>query len=342
VLDWTLLVDDNDQPLDPKTTVISTIFDQGMKLNNQIHSDVDFNYYDRNGSSIIAWIPTTCPYEDCQPFTFLLGIASLGTNELFTNYDYQISNTAQIKVGSVFLNGANPSGDAFDYSINTKAIVREIGHNRGLLHSNGLYCNNGDLNYISKCQTFEYLDRFDSMGGADSPPWQFNAIQKQVAGWLSQVPNFGTGPNYNQVCIQPVSGSKAGVYNIKPLELQYKDDPDNRVRALKITDTVEDLYWFVEYRQPIPGSFDDLHGVARNTYDENNNCLGQTLPDRWANSCKNHHQIYNEYQVESGVLFANHPQGPVVYDAQSYAKHIWNLLNKSSAQMATIFAYDPE
>jgi alpha-galactosidase-like protein len=85
----------------------------------------------------------------------------------------------------------------------------------------------------SGCSSVEYGDLFDVMGSA-SPPKHFNAVQKELLGWL----NYGSSPPVTTV-------QSSGVYTIDPYE-SLGANP----KALKVKTSSGDWY-YVEYRQAL-------------------------------------------------------------------------------------------
>jgi len=110
----------------------------------------------------------------------------------------------------VFLNGALTRG----------LVTHELGHTFGLEHAHMHQCT------TDGCQTIEYGDPYDTMGR--SLVGEYNAYEKYVAGWLTNV----TRP------------SKNGDYVIDQLE-QRSSLP----QALEVQ-TAKNEYWF-DHREPL-------------------------------------------------------------------------------------------
>jgi hypothetical protein len=131
-------------------------------------------------------------------------------------------------MGSV---GGSPSRTWVNGSFDASVVSHEMGHNFGLMHSHALFCDHVSVG--SGCATIEYGDSFDVMGAAATPV-HFNAVQKDLLGWL----NYGVSPPITTV-------QTSGVYIIDPYE-SVGNDP----KALKVKTPVGDWY-YVEYRQAL-------------------------------------------------------------------------------------------
>ena len=124
-----------------------------------------------------------------------------------------ISNCGYVGFGSlteVFLNGQLFRG----------LVMHELGHTFGLEHAHLHQCT------AAGCETIEYGDPYDTMGG--SLIGEFNAYEKYVAGWLKNI----TRPTRN------------GDYVVDQLEL-----PSTLPQALMVQ-TANNEYWF-DHREPL-------------------------------------------------------------------------------------------
>jgi hypothetical protein len=110
----------------------------------------------------------------------------------------------------VFLNGG----------LNRGLVTHELGHTFGLEHAHLHQCTSDG------CQTIEYGDPYDTMGG--SLVGEYNAYEKFVAGWLTNV----------------TRGPKTGDYVIDQLELK-----SSVPQALDVQ-TAHSEYWF-DHREPL-------------------------------------------------------------------------------------------
>jgi hypothetical protein len=127
--------------------------------------------------------------------------------------------------------GGSPSQAWIRGGYHYGVVIHELGHNHGLYHSHAYEC--GSVVVGSGCSSIEYGDTLDAMGYA-SPPYHFNAIQKERLGWL----NYSGMPPITTV-------QASGVYTIDP----YETDGANP-KAVKLRAPNGDWY-YVEYRQPI-------------------------------------------------------------------------------------------
>src|SRR5262249_51796768 len=78
--------------------------------------------------------------------------------------------------------GGNPSQAWVNGSFVNGVVTHEMGHNFGLWHSHGLDCGSSPIS--NNCTALEYGDSLDVMGAA-VPPKHFNAVQKELLGWLN-------------------------------------------------------------------------------------------------------------------------------------------------------------
>ncbi len=126
--------------------------------------------------------------------------------------------------------GGNPSTAWVNGSFQNGVAVHELGHNFGLYHSHALDC--GAAVVGGSCSSLEYGDTLDVMGAA-TPPRHFNAVQKELLGWL----NYSGMP--------PITAVQAsGVYALDPY-VPAGSGP----KALKVRAANGDWY-YVEYRRP--------------------------------------------------------------------------------------------
>ncbi|MGZ4826046.1 MAG: DUF4082 domain-containing protein [Terriglobales bacterium] len=131
--------------------------------------------------------------------------------------------------------GGNPSQAMINGEDDLQVIAHELGHGFGLLHSHSLICGNASIG--TNCQTDEYGDEFDIMGGYTAS--HFNAFQKERLGWL----NYG-------ISLPITTVTSSGVYNISPYET------GTGVKALKVLQSTEptsglNSWYYIEYRQLI-------------------------------------------------------------------------------------------
>ena len=89
-------------------------------------------------------------------------------------------------------------------SLQQMVAAHELGHNFGLYHSHALEC--GTVTMGGSCTSIDYGDGFDVMGGG-SGPTHFNAVQKDLLGWL----DYGASPPITDVVA-------SGTYTVDALE----------------------------------------------------------------------------------------------------------------------------
>jgi hypothetical protein len=121
-------------------------------------------------------------------------------------------------------------------NFNSYVISHELGHNFGLLHSQGMDCGSNVIG--GTCSTQSYGDPADTMGYGATP--HFNAFQKELLGWLNT-----TG----QPPITKVSAS--GTYRIEPYATT-----GTGAKAIKIPKGIDPAtgqmtHYYIEYRQLI-------------------------------------------------------------------------------------------
>ena len=122
----------------------------------------------------------------------------------------------------------------------------EFGHNLGLSHANGYYCNDsfGFVTSISSaCNSKEYADGFDIMGGPNgrSNLRVLNGFHKEQLGWLgaSNIQTVTASGDYTVNALEPMS---SGVQLIKiPRTISHKTPLD---------------YIYLEYLQPLGNQTD--------------------------------------------------------------------------------------
>lgn len=131
-------------------------------------------------------------------------------------------------LGSV---GGSPGRAWINGGLGRMVAAHELGHNLGLYHSHALEC--GAVTMGGSCNSIEYGDVFDVMGGGGGPT-HFNAVQKDLLGWL----DYGVSPPITNVVA-------SGTYTLDGFE-----PPGTDPKALRVPTALGDWY-YVEYRRPI-------------------------------------------------------------------------------------------
>lgn len=159
-----------------------------------------------------------------------VGAAKMATYRRFV-YAFPRNGCSWSGLGTV---GGNPSQAWMNGSPSTGGMTHEMGHNFGLWHSHSLLCDEGHTSICSNGSANEYGDAFDVMGYGLGGPMHFNAVQKELLGWL----NYGGSPPITTI-------QSSGVYTIEPYEAAGSNP-----KALKVKTPSGDWY-YVEYRQAL-------------------------------------------------------------------------------------------
>jgi hypothetical protein len=191
------------------------------------------------GPYVIPVNSTTCDY---------IGIATYA-KQAASNAGYNLSGYRRLVyafpgnacgwwgLGTV---GGNPSQAWINGAFENGVVAHEMGHNLGLYHSHALEC--GSVPLGGTCSSLEYGDMLDVMGSS-TPPRHFNAVQKELLGWLG----YNSSP--------PVTWAQAsGVYALEPYE-----PTGSAPKALKVKTPFGDWY-YVEARKSV--GFDS--GISSN------------------------------------------------------------------------------
>ena len=157
-------------------------------------------------------------------------------------YAFPTSGCGWWGLGSV---GGAPGEAWINGSLSPVVASHELGHNFGLYHSHALEC--GSVALGGSCSSIEYGDVFDVMGAGNGPT-HFNAVQKDLLGWL----DYGASPPVTDVVA-------SGSYTIDPLEM-----PGTNSKALRIKTALGD-WLYVEYRRPV--GFDSYISTNPNVMD---------------------------------------------------------------------------
>jgi hypothetical protein len=183
------------------------------------------------GPLLLPMTGASCDYSRIatlaqQALTTVAGIVLGQFNHIV--YAFPTSGCAWSGLGSV---GGMPGEAWINGSINQVVTAHELGHNLGLYHSHALEC--GSVAMGGSCSSIDYGDYFDVMGGG-SGPTHFNAVQKNLLGWL----DYGASPPVTDVVA-------SGSYTIDPLET-----PGTTSKALRIKTALGD-WLYVEFRRPV-------------------------------------------------------------------------------------------
>src|SRR3989344_2146377 len=134
-------------------------------------------------------------------------------------------------------------------------IAHELGHNFGTYHANLLDCNGKSIDKLSNCNSLEYRDIFDIMGGESSEGLIANVIQvllgygshmnaphKETVGWIVDT---GVYDRINTI-------TNNGQYELYPLERFA----NKGAMVLKIPKKIDENniphdFYYLEYRRPI-------------------------------------------------------------------------------------------
>lgn len=115
-------------------------------------------------------------------------------------------------------------------------IAHEFGHSLGLGHAHILDCNTNQISNYENCSIGFTNDYYGVMGAGYT--FHLNAYHKFILGWLTQESVIEVTTN--------------GQYTIAPLEINT-----NLPQVLKIAKPDTNQQYYIEYRQPVTGSFDE-------------------------------------------------------------------------------------
>lgn len=161
--------------------------------------------------------------------------------------------------------GGSPSQAWINGKLTVQVVGHELGHSFGLEHSIGLNCNGETLG--DNCQTMEYGDTVDLMGGA--PTGHFNAYQKERLGWLN------SGASSPPI----ITVEASGTYTLDTYELAGSQAKALRVLKSHDTSTGWKTWYYVELRQAIGADGWIANSLLADPNNILNGVLIHTAPD---------------------------------------------------------------
>ncbi len=300
-----MLVNFQDAPANQPWTV--------EQARSMVFGDVS-NYFLENSyqqtwltGDVLGWLTVAMDSTSCDTTKLaqLADTAASNTGANLSSYQRRIyifpriSSCGWTGMGTV---GGLPSQSWINGVLQVSTIGHEMGHNFGLQHSNALECGSAVLG--SSCQTLQYGDRLDIMGGYESG--HMAPFQKQQLGWLE----YGSSPAITEV-------STSGTYMLTPYELD-----DGGVKAIKIpmgTDPIsgQPKWYYLEYRQALgsdsflAGNTNVLNGVVvRSGVDADRRT--SNLLDMTPASSTNDYYDWGDHALLSGMNYVDMNAGVTI------------------------------
>lgn len=260
-----------DRP-DDKPYTIAQINDMVFGQTNSL------NAYYRENSKNATWISGitlgwyTTPYTSgpCEAYNASLVALEMARNEgvdvdSFPRRLFLFPENSGCGIGGWAGIGGNPSYAFSSLGNNVETdrhlMAHEFGHNLTFGHANSLDCADQIVkaNYNTACEKQYYNDWYGVMGGGGPAElrnlFQLNGMQKAHLGWENRVQEISTNGTYTLSPFEAI-GIGTAIYKIRKYDTQE--------------------FYFLEYRQPLAGTFDARlpSGITRGALIR----IGQYLP----------------------------------------------------------------
>lgn len=201
---------------DPGTCDNYSVSDRAIRA---VDADVNFTQYDH----VLV----------VQPDLYACGASGSVSKYLFTTNE-----------GPVYLMSINLT----DTDFGAGAMAHELGHNYGLMHSNGYECGAGTL--TANCSSSEYGDKWDMMGLGLFQMADFHGMEKESLGWLG-VSNIKTV-------------TAASTQTLYPVETTTTQPQTLKIRRRVVNQTTGKSEWFYVTSRKATGADANLPVNATN------------------------------------------------------------------------------